>query len=174
MHSSWRPGCPVALEDLRLVTVAHWDFDGEPEVGEIVVHRDYADDVVGVFRSLYDSRFPLQQMRLIDEFGGDDDRSMAANNTSGFNCRRATGSTRWSEHAYGRAIDINPVQNPYVTRAGNVLPPEGSAHVSRDPGTSGLITADGPVVQAFSAVGWGWGGHWTSSKDYQHFSATGR
>lgn len=127
-----------------------------------------------VFGALYKARFPIEQMRRIDEYGGDDDLSMAANNTSAFNCRAATGSTRWSEHAYGRAIDINPVQNPFVTASGRVLPPEGSAHVRREPTTPGLIHEDGPVVAAFGAVGWRWGGHWSNGKDYQHFSATGR
>lgn len=136
-------------------------------------HADHADAVVGVFRALFDARFPVEQVRLVDEFGGDDDQSMAANNTSAFNCRLATGSQRWSEHAYGRAVDINPVQNPFVTRSGAVLPPEGTAHTRRDPATPGLITADGPAVAAFGAVGWQWGGDWSTGKDYQHFSATG-
>lgn len=174
MTSSWRAGCPVPLEDLRILTISHWGFDDQPRQGELVVHADAADEVVSVLGDLYEARFPIEQIRLVDEFGGDDDRSMAANNTSGFNCRTATGSDRWSEHAYGRAIDINPIQNPYVTRSGAVLPPAGAAHTTRDPATVGLITADGPVVTAFQAIGWGWGGNWSSGKDYQHFSATGR
>lgn len=174
MTSSWRSGCPVPLEDLRLLTISHWGFDDQPQQGHLVVHADDADDIAAVFRALYDARFPIEQIRLVDEFGGDDDRSMAANNTSGFNCRTATGSDRWSEHAFGRAIDINPIQNPYVTGSGAVLPPMGADHIARDPRTPGLITADGPVVAAFEAIGWVWGGTWVSGKDYQHFSATGR
>ena len=174
MSSSWRPGCPVDLEDLRLVTVSHWDFEGRQRQGDLVVHRDQADAVISVFRELHDGRFPVEQIRLVDEFGGDDDRSMAANNTSAFNCRRATGSSRWSEHAYGRAIDINPVQNPYVTSSGAVLPPAGRDHRTRDPAVTGLITSEGPVVAAFDRIGWGWGGRWSKGKDYQHFSASGR
>ena len=174
MRSSWRPGCPVPLQDLRLLAIRHWGFDGRPRAGELVVHAAAADAVLDVFRALFTARFPIEQVRLVDEFGGDDDRSMAANNTSAFNCRRATGSQRWSEHAYGRAVDLNPVQNPFVTRNGAVLPPQGADHVRRDPATRGLITADGPVVAAFRAVRWAWGGHWSSGKDYQHFSASGR
>ena len=116
----------------------------------------------------------IEQVRLVDEFGGDDDRSMAANNSSAFNCRKATGSDRWSEHAFGGAVDINPVQNPYVTGSGAVLPPNGAAHTRRDRATPGLITAGDPVVKAFAAIGWRWGGDWSEGKDYQHFSATGR
>jgi len=174
MTASWRPGCPVPLDELRLVTVSHWGFDSRTRQGELVVAATDAEDIVRVFRRLFDERFPIESMRLVDEFGGDDDRSMAANNTSAFNCRPATGSTRWSEHAYGRAVDINPVQNPYVTRSGAVLPPAGETHTTRDPATPGLITDGSVVVSAFADIGWTWGGHWSSGKDYQHFSATGR
>ena len=174
MQASWRPGCPVELEALRLITLTHWGFDGRVREGELVVHADSADKIVSVFDALYDARFPVEQIRLVDEYGADDDRSMAANNTSAFNCRQAYGSDRWSEHAFGRAIDINPVQNPYVTRSGQVLPPNGAAHRNRDPATIGLITAAGPVTKAFASIGWGWGGNWSSGKDYQHFSSSGR
>ena len=174
MTSSWRPGCPLPLTELRLLRVSHWAFDGRPRVGELVVAAAFADDIVSVFRRLFDERFPIESLRLVDEFGGDDDRSMAANNTSAFNCRRATGSSRWSEHAYGRAVDINPIQNPYVTRSGAVLPPAGAAFTTRDPTAPGLITSDSVVVAAFRDIGWGWGGNWSSGRDYQHFSATGR
>jgi hypothetical protein len=111
-------------------------------------------------------------VRLVDEFGGDDDRSMTANNSSGFNCRPVSGTSRWSEHAYGRAVDINPRQNPYVTARGAVLPPEGEAFVDRRHVRPGMV--DESVVDAFARIGWRWGGSWRSGQDYQHFSATGR
>ena len=164
----------MALEDLRLVTVSYWDFDGTPQSGELVMHADHAESIVGVFRQLYDARFPIEQIRLVDDFGGDDDASMAANNSSAFNCRPASGSSRWSEHAYGRAIDINPVQNPYVTSSGAVLPLAGRAFATQRTNSPGVITRDGPVVAAFADIGWAWGGNWSSAKDYQHFSSTGR
>lgn len=172
MTASWRPGCPVPLRDLRLVTITHWGFDGRPRPGELVVHATHAERIRRVFAELFAARFPIEQVRLVDEFGGDDDRSMAANNTSGFNCRPAFGSTRWSQHAYGRAIDLNPLQNPYVT-GGGIHPPGGREFVRRDESRQGLITARGPVVQAFARIGWRWGGAW-SNPDYQHFSASGR
>ena len=172
MTASWRPGCPVPLRDLRLVRITHWGFDGQPRSGELVVHATHAERIRRVFAELFAARFPIEQVRLVDEFGGDDDRSMAANNTSAFNCRRAFGSTRWSQHAYGRAIDVNPLRNPYVTRGG-VYPPAGREFVGRDGSVQGVITARGPVVQAFARAGWGWGGAW-SSPDYQHFSSSGR
>jgi hypothetical protein len=171
MTASWRPGCPVPLRDLRLVTITHWGFDGQPRPGELVVHTSQAERIRRVFAELFAARFPIEQVRLVDEFGGDDDRSMAANNTSAFNCRRAFGSTRWSQHAYGKAIDVNPLRNPYVTRSG-VYPPGGREFIRRDGSIPGVITARGPVVQAFGGIGWRWGGAW-ANPDYQHFSASG-
>lgn len=163
----------MGLDDLRLVTVTHWGYDGRVRTGELVVRAEYAHAIVGVFEQLFRARFPIAQMRLVDEFGADDDRSMAANNTSAFNCRTVAGSDHWSEHAYGGAIDINPVQNPFVTGS-DVSPAAGVAFTTRDASIPGLITRDGPVVAAFAAIGWGWGGSWSAGKDYQHFSASGR
>ncbi|HSL58775.1 MAG TPA: M15 family metallopeptidase [Acidimicrobiales bacterium] len=171
---SWRPGCPVPYQDLRAVRVSHHGFDGADLEGELVIHADAVDDLESVFRRLWDERFPVERIRPVDEYGGSDDASMAANNTSAFNCRAVTGGTRWSEHAYGRAVDINPVQNPYVSSRGTVLPPAGAAHLDRSAVTPGLIREGDAVVAAFDAVGWGWGGRWTTIKDYQHFSANGR
>jgi hypothetical protein len=172
--SSWHPGCPVALDDLRVLRLDRWGFDGKAHRGTLVVHRKYAQDVLRVFETLFGARFPIRRMRLVDAYGADDDRSMAANNTSAFNCRAVTGGSSWSQHSYGWAIDINPVQNPYVTSDGKVLPPAGAAYVDRSNDAKGLIRAGGVVVKAFTEIGWGWGGYWSSIKDYQHFSATGR
>ena len=108
------------------------------------------------------------------KYDADDDLSMAANNTSAFNCRKVSGSTNWSEHAYGRAIDVNPVQNPYVTRSGRVSPPAGRPYADRGRRAPGMLHAGDQAVKAFARAGWAWGGEWTSAKDYQHFSTTGR
>ena len=175
MSSSWRPGCPVGLDDLRLLRLSFWGFDAAAHSGEIVVHRAVAAGVVTVFRKLFDARFPIRRMRLVDVYGGDDGRSMAANNTSGFNCRRSTGDARaWSEHSYGRAIDINPIQNPYVPGRGPVEPDAGAAYADRSSRALGVIHAGDVVVRAFRSIGWEWGGDWNRSKDYQHFSESGR
>lgn len=173
LGSSHRAGCPVPVTDLRLVTVTHLRFDGTTARGELVVHRDAADAVVRVFRELLAARFPVAQVRTVEAYGSDDARSMAANNTSAYNCRRTTGGTSWSEHAYGRALDLNPVQNPYV-RGRTVLPAAGRAYLDRSRPRPGVIRAGDPVVRAFAAVGWEWGGGFTRLKDYQHFSASGR
>lgn len=172
MAASWRPGCPVPLEDLRYVTVTHHGFEGQVVQGELVVHADVADGIVGVFRALFDAGYPIRSMRLVDDFGADDDASMAADNTSAFNCRAITGGTEWSEHAYGRAIDVNPVENPYV-RGRHVAPPAGREFAERR-ARPGVILAGDAVVQAFAAAGWHWGGDWASPVDYQHFSVSGR
>jgi D-alanyl-D-alanine carboxypeptidase len=175
MTSSWKPGCPVRMNDLRLITLDHWGFDRIVHEGELVVHAQHAEALVQVFRTLFEHGFPIQRMELVDVYGADDDRSMAANNTSAFNCRPVTGNPDvWSEHSYGWAIDINPIQNPYVTAGGTVLPPEGRAHVDRSQDVPGQIDDGGVVVEAFAAIGWEWGGHWSFSKDYQHFSVSDR
>ena len=171
MTYSWRPGCPVPLRDLRYLRVSFVRFDGTAGYGRMVAHEDVAASVVDVFRALYEQRFPIRRMRLVDAYRGSDDASMAANNTSAFNCRKVTGGTSWSEHSYGRAIDVNPVQNPYVAGS-TVEPPAGEAYVDRSPLRKGMVTRG--VRSAFSSIGWSWGGSWTTKKDYQHFSATGR
>ncbi|WP_216094640.1 CapA family protein [Jiangella alba] len=165
--------CPVPLTDLRYVTVTHVGFDGRARRGELVVHADVAAGVVDVFAELYAARFPIERMLLVDEYGGDDDRSMAANNTSAYNCRRVAGQTTWSNHAYGRAIDINPVQNPYVV-GGDVRPAAALPYLDVDRGAGappvpGVIQDGGVVREAFERAGWEWGGLF-SDPDYQHFS----
>ena len=171
---SWRPGCPVPPSDLRRLRLAHWGFDGERHVGTLVVHHAAVTPVTAAFRQLYRARFPIRRMRPVDVYRGDDDASMAADNTSAFNCRPAvtTGARRWSQHAYGLAIDVNPVENPYLL-AGRVLPPAGKRYLDRVRPRPGMAVAGGLLVRAFATVGWGWGGGW-GTPDYQHFSSNGR
>ena len=171
--SSWRKGCPVPIRGLRLLKASFWGFDGEVHPGRLVVNKDQATRLQRVMRRLFQVRFPIKRMRLVDAYGGNDRRSMAANNTSAFNCRPVAGTSRWSEHAYGRAIDVNPIQNPYVAN-GAATPPAGAGYVDRSQRRRGMIHAGDAVVRAFAAQGWGWGGYWRSIKDYQHFSASGR
>jgi poly-gamma-glutamate synthesis protein (capsule biosynthesis protein) len=169
---SWHEGCPVALDDLRVVRFAHKTDAGGEATGELIVHAEVAEAVLTVMQALHAADFPLAGVRPVRHYAGDDDKSMAADNTSGFNCRRVSGSSRWSEHSYGRAIDVNPLRNPWV-RGSAVAPPAGRDWVTRD-GRPGMIMPDGPVVKAFASIGWKWGGNWTNSKDYQHFSESGR
>jgi hypothetical protein len=170
---SWHEGCPVPLRDLRLLEMTYWGFDGEVRRGRLVVSENHDGRILRVFHRLFDAKFKIRRMRLIDYYDGSDDRSMEANNTSAFNCRRVGGTDRWSQHAYGRAIDINPVQNPYV-HGDTVEPAAGERYLDRDDVRKGMIVRPGPVVRAFARVGWEWGGDWQYSKDYQHFSSNGR
>lgn len=171
---SWRPGCPVSLADLRLVRARYVGFDGRAHTGRIVVHRDVATEVVEVLRRLYAARFPIRRMVPVDAYGGSDYRSIEADNTSAFNCRYVDGTSRWSEHAYGRAIDLNPIENPYVTSSGTTSHAASTRYLRRVPYRRGMAVEGGAVVRAFAAVGWAWGGRWSGARDYQHFSASGR
>jgi hypothetical protein len=171
---SWRPGCPVRLDDLRLVRATHRGFDGRVRTGRLIVHRDVARDVVGVLRKLYAAGFPIRRMVPVDAYGGSDFRSIEADNTSAFNCRFVDGTTRWSEHAYGRAVDLNPIENPYVTSSGTTSHPASVPYLRRTPYRRGMAVDGGVAVRAFETAGWSWGGRWSGAKDYQHFSATGR
>jgi poly-gamma-glutamate synthesis protein (capsule biosynthesis protein) len=176
MQSSHDSGCPVPLADLRYLRMSYIGFDGRAHTGEMVVRETRVRAVASVFERLYDVKWPIRRMRLVDDYRGDDRRSMAADNTSGFNCRPVAGSRSWSEHAYGDAIDINPVENPDLTGAAPA-PAAGYPFAAVDRSVrahpaKGVVTADGPVVRAFQAIGWEWGGTW-ARKDYQHFWASG-
>ncbi|HUQ62761.1 MAG TPA: M15 family metallopeptidase [Acidimicrobiales bacterium] len=173
LGSSWHPGCPVGPDDLAVIPIRYWGFDDQPHVGSIVIHASVAEAVDQVFSRLYADHFPIRRVEPVSAFEGDDNASMAADNTSGFNCRAAVGAgpARWSAHASGQAIDVNPRENPYLLD-GEVLPPEGADYLDRTVGRPGMAVAGGPLTSAFAAVGWSWGGTWTSP-DYQHFSATG-
>jgi hypothetical protein len=171
---SWHAGCPVPLHDLRLITLTYWGFDRAPHTGKLVVHQRWAPKVARVFHKLYEERFPIRRMNLVDRYGAVDMRSMKADNTSAFNCRyRNNVCCTWSQHAYGRAIDINPVENPYLGPWG-VSPPNGSPFVHRSPRRRGMLSFHDRAWWAFHAIGWEWGGSWSWPRDYQHFSATDR
>jgi D-alanyl-D-alanine carboxypeptidase len=171
--SSWRPGCPVGLGDLRLARVAYVGFDGKAHRGELVVHRDAVGAMRRAFGRLYAVRFPIRRMGLVDAYGASDHRSIEADNTSAFNCRRATGATRWSQHAYGRAVDVNPIENPYVYADGTTTHAASRPFLDRSRHRKGMAYPGGVLVRAFSAAGWRWGGTWPRPTDFQHFSANG-
>jgi hypothetical protein len=174
LGSSWRSGCPIGPSQLRRVRVDYWGFDGAVHRGDLIIRATEAQHVAQAFHQLYDARFMIDRIHPVQRYGSDDDASMAANNTSAFNCRRVTGGTSWSEHSYGTAIDINPVQNPYVTRSGTVLPPAGRPYADRSVKVAGTINRNGIVRSAFAQIGWEWGGDWTNPKDYQHLTLNDR
>jgi hypothetical protein len=156
-----------------MVTLTYWGFDRRWHTGRIVVNAAVTTAVVSVFHKLYEARFPLMSLVPEDAYRGHDPVSMAADNTSGFHCRFAvaTGPPHWSVHALGEAIDINPVQNPYIFE-GQVQPAAGAAYVVRTDVRPGMAEPGNVLNDAFAAIGWYWGGSW-SSPDYQHFSLTG-
>ncbi len=168
LGSTWRPGCPVSPADLSLLTVSVVGFDGRAYDGELIVHRSVADSVVQIFDQLYQHRYPIERMEPVSVFDGDDDASMAANNSSAFNCRPTTGGTRWARHAFGMAIGLNPAQNPYVSVT-TVLPPAGADFIDRAVHHPAMIRQGDVVVDAFAAAGWRWGGDFSSITDWQHF-----
>jgi hypothetical protein len=172
MGQTWSPACPVALGDLRHLTLSFRGFDGQAHTGELVVAATVADDVVEVFRALYDEGFPIEQMRLPTTADLTAAPTGDGNNTAAYVCRAARGQSRWSAHAYGVAVDINPFQNPYE-RGDLVLPELASAYLDRTWARPGMHAADGPAVRAFTAAGWTWGGSWRTTQDPMHFSLTG-
>lgn len=168
-HITWHPGCPVPPNDLRQLTITYRDFQGAPRTGTLIINKDLASETLRIFQDLFAHRFQIERMEPIEEYGGSDDASMAANNTSAFNCRDATGKPGvFSNHSWGRAIDINPLTNPYV-KGSKVLPPEGRRYLDRTREFKGSILKNGYVVQEFEKAGWTWGGRWPDRQDYQHF-----
>lgn len=167
---SWKPDprCPP-FAALRLLHLGYHDFAGERCEGELVVAADVVEPVIEAFRRIYVARFPIARMLRVDSYDADDERSMAANNCSAFNFRVVAGTDVLSNHATGHAIDINPVQNPYIVGE-RIDPPAAAAYLDRGVVRPGMIVRPGPVVEAFEAIGWEWGGDWTSRKDYHHFA----
>jgi hypothetical protein len=172
-RSSWVEGCPVGVDELRYVTLSHHGFDGEVHTGEILVNAAEAEGVVEVFRKLFEAGFPIEQMQVTRLEEIDDHPTGDFNQTGSFACRPAVGSSNWSLHAYGLAVDINPFHNPYM-RNDLVIPELASAYVDRENVRPGMIYDDDVVVAAFAEIGWSWGGDWTNLKDWMHFSKTGR
>jgi hypothetical protein len=172
MGSSWSPGCPVPLDELRYLTLTFWGFDERAHTGELVVHAAIAEEVVEIFRELFDARFPIEEMRLVTTTDLRAAPTGDGNNTTAFVCRTARGSTRYSEHAYGLAVDVNPFQNPYV-RGETVLPELARSYTDRTVLRPGMLVEGSPAVTAFTRRGWEWGGAWRSVRDPMHFSASG-
>jgi D-alanyl-D-alanine carboxypeptidase len=175
LGKSWHRGCPVAPSQLRAVGVRYWGFDGRHHGGVLIVNQAVVRPIQAAFSFMLHHHFPIHRVVPISAYGGGDNRSMAHDNTSAFNCRYAVsdGPKSWSEHAYGEAVDIDPLENPYQL-GGRVLPPTGTRYVDRSNPRAGMILASGPVVDAFDRLGWGWGGRWSNSPDFQHFSVNGR
>jgi len=173
---SWKNTCPVPLKDLRYLKLKYLDFEGQTREGEMIVHKAVADEVVTIFNELYSIGYPIYKMKLVSAYKANDWQSIEADNTSAFNCRNATGSKKWSKHSYGKAIDINPIENPYISRKGRISHKASLKYRKREhrldihPDNRALILKHDKATQIFKKYGWKWGGDWSGVKDYQHFS----
>lgn len=171
---SWHQGCPVPLSQLRRLTLTYVDFGGATRQGALIVNAAAVDTLTRVFADLYRARFPIRTMQPIEAYGGDDWTSIEADNTSAFNCRLRTGSTtEWSRHSYGLALDLNPLENPYVTNA-TTSHPRSRPYLDRTNVRPGMLVEGSAAVAAFDDAGWHWGGRWANPTDLQHFSDNGR
>jgi hypothetical protein len=175
----WRSSCPVGLSDLRLLTVRHWGFDGRAHTGQLVVNAGAAGSLSRVFGKVYRLRFPIRHLRLADMYGPKRGRPRDGDVTGSFDCRQAvpspctggSGTGTWSMHAYGLAVDVNPVENPYVG-CGQSRDPTAKRYFDRSRHRRGMVTDR--AIAAFVSIGWGWGGAWVgNTKDYMHFSSNG-
>ena len=165
---SYPEDAEIQLAELRYLRLSYVDFDGQDQVGEMVCNRAVAEDLLAIFRGLYEARYPIRSIRLIDDFDGDDEASMAADNTSCFNYRRKTGMRELSKHALGLAVDINPLENPYV-RSGRVKPAGAAPYADRSQAFPHKIDKNDLCYKLFRERGFTWGGAWRSVQDYQHF-----
>ncbi|MFV8316979.1 M15 family metallopeptidase [Mycobacterium sp. 23] len=170
LGASWRPGCPVEPAHLRRIRPRHIGFDGQTHIGELVVQEDLVADVTDIFEQLYRLGYRIERMQTVDHYpGADDELSMEDNNTSAFNCRAIPGTGRWAQHAYGRAIDLNPRLNPCRYADGTFEPHNAAIYLDRNRTDAGILHGGDPAVRAFTDHGWRWGGDWTTPIDYQHF-----
>ena len=173
--NSWRKGCPVHLNDLRYIRLTYRDFNGRDARGEMIVHKDVASEVTQIFKELYEIGYPIRKMKLVSDYKGSDWQSIEADNTSAFNCRKATGSKHWSKHSYGKAIDLNSIENPYISRSGHISHKASQqyrkrVHKNHTAADKAVLLKSDKAVHIFKKYGWKWGGDWSGVKDYQHFS----
>jgi len=173
--NSYKRGCPVHLSNLRYLRIKHLDFNGNTRMGELIVHKNVAGQVVRIFDELYDIGYPIHKMKLVSDYRGSDWQSIEADNTSAFNCRKATGSKKWSKHSYGKAIDLNSIENPYISRKGRIvhkasLKYKKRVHKNNTYADRAVLLKTDKATKIFKKYGWKWGGDWSGVKDYQHFS----
>ncbi len=162
----WSSECPIPISKLRLLYLSYYNFENQMVIGRMIVLDSIAESVISIFKELFMIKFPIHQIDLIDKYNGDDELSMSANNSSCFNFRKIEGSKLLSMHSYGLAIDVNPVQNPFV-KDEKILPSEGSKYLNRENNKNGMVES---VISIFYKHGFTvWGGNWETPIDYHHF-----
>lgn len=170
LGATWHPDCPVGPEQLRRIELDYVGFDNQTHRGSLVVNEALVTDVIAIFGDLERQRYPIAKMQTVDHYpNAEDELSMRDNNTSAFNCRPMPSGTGWSLHAYGRAIDLNPLINPYLTKSGDLQPKTAAEYLDRSRTDPGILHPGDPAVRAFTDRGWIWGGGWHDPIDYQHF-----
>ena len=172
---TYQKECPVSLDDLRIVNVKYLGFDDKEHFGDIVVHKDISLEVSQIFEELLAINYPIRKIFPIEKYNGDDFESIEDDNTSAFNCRKAEGSNKYSKHSYGKAIDINPLENPDVYIDGTTSHKDSIKYLTRVENNDSIenkavLTSSSKAVQIFKKYGWKWGGDWKNIKDYQHFN----
>lgn len=166
---SYPKTCKISISDLRYLIIPHYDGKGSIKIGELVCSKDVADEFIYLFKELFKNKYPIERMKLIDNYNADDIKSMEANNTSAFNYRLISGTKKLSKHSYGKAIDINPLYNPYV-KGTYVSPKSGRAFVNRKKAVKYMLKKNDLVYKILhDKFGFTWGGDWKSCKDYQHY-----
>lgn len=169
MGKSMPEDATISFDELSYLTITYLDYNGTTKQGEMVVHNQLADEVLDIFKDIYKAKFPIEKMKLVDDYNASDHSSMVNNNTSAFCYRTIAGSNKVSNHGKGLAIDINPFYNPHVLKSsGKVNPPEASKYADRTLNAKGMIKYNDVVYKAFISRGWTWGGNW-NNPDYQHF-----
>ncbi len=158
----------VDINNLSYLKITYWGFDGKEHIGEMIVNKKVAKEVIEIFKELYNKKYQIEKVKLIDEYGADDEKSMEDNNTSAFCYREVANTNILSKHALGLAIDINPLYNPYITEK-NILPINAKVYTNRNIDKKYIIKKGDDLYNAFIKRGWKWGGNWKNKKDYQHF-----
>ena len=171
---SYKEGCPISLSDLRIVNIKHLGFDENIHFGDLIVHKDVAVEVSKIFEELFEIKYPIEKILPIEKYKADDFESIEDNNTSAFNCRKAEASNNYSKHSFGKAIDINPIQNPYIYKDGTSSHKKSKEFINRiskndTAQNKAMLLANSKAVLIFKKYGWKWGGDWKNIKDYQHF-----
>ena len=164
--------CPLSPNDLVHIQVPYWGFDHKSHAGILVVNKNIKTQIQEIFQKIYEIKFPIEKIKPLEDYNNNEEKAMEDNDTFGYHCKKMTSNpNRFSKHAYGLAIDINPVLNPYISHT-KFLPKNGGIYTDRNLNKPGMITKDSPIYKIFTENNWKWGGNWKAFKDYHHFEVS--